>query len=232
LGIIRSGLLMEVIEDLTDQAGALPTFRSCYYILRDSGEITETKNAYKKFNAALSDERDAGRFPYGLLAPTGGESSRGIPADKLEAQLQRMRENNIPPELIDGILKVVLVEKIGLIDTIQQAVRGRLPVASPAGMVRKEWASAWLLDLEYLAGHLGADNIEITYLGDYDDGGLSIENNLHWYEEQSGVTVTKYAVTPEQADYKFLHIDGYIASVRGPVLFGQDLREYLGLDDD
>jgi hypothetical protein len=233
--IIRDGLLLEIISDLTDQAGGSPpTMRSCYYVLRDNGHIIETKNAYDKLNKSLTQERDAGRFPYGLLAPEGGEFVRGIPLDLLEEKLERIRHSNISPELIDGVLKAVLVEKIGLVDTIRRAVNGMIPVASPGGMIRKEWAWNWLRDLEWLADHLGATSIEIVYLGDYDDGGNNIRENLYWYEGMGNVTIDYYAVTNEQiamTGFDELHIDGYIASVRGPKVFGFELRQHLGLSD-
>lgn len=231
--IIRSGVLLEIIKDLTAQAGARPTLRSCYYVLLDRGLIVDRPSAYDKLNKSLTEERDADNFPYRLLSPTGGESYRGHPPDELKEIIAQIQSQNIEPELIDGKLKAVLIEKIGLVDTIRQAVEGKIPVGSPGGMVRKEWAVSWLDDLKALCADLHGELVEVIYLGDFDEGGANIESNLYWYENR-GVSINKYAVTKEQllgTGHDQMHIDGYIASVRGPELFGQELRRYLGLSD-
>lgn len=235
-GLIRSGKLLEVMRELQAQGMHRPPLRSCYYLLLDRGLIVDQPGGktYDKLDAAVSKIRDEEPevFPYGLLAPDGGTNERGLLPDELEKTIEDMRDNNVVPELCDGVLKVVLCEKAGLVDYLVAAVGGRVPVGSPGGMVRKEWAYHWLGTLRALAEKMGATRIEIVYLGDKDEGGGKImAHNSKWFPRWQGVSFEVFAVTPDQLrefHRRELHIDGYIALV-GPQEFARRLRRHLGL---
>lgn len=240
-GLIRSGRLRAVIDELRAQGMTRPTLRSCYYLLLDRRDIASGEHVYKKLDEAVSKERDKDGFPYGLLAPEGGTKTRGLLPDELEDRIRRLREKNIPPVLCDGgKLTVLLIEKAGLVDYLRAAVGGRVPVASPGGMVRKEWAVEWLGDVLSLAEHMtGKREVRIVYLGDRDvGGGAIVRESERWYPRWQGVTFERYAVTEDQLarlnqerglSLRELHIDGYIA-LRGPQVFAQEIRDYLGLE--
>lgn len=239
-GLIRSGKLREIIEELQAQGMTRPTLRSCYYLLLDRGFLLGAKKDYDNLDGVLSKERDAQGFPYGLLAPEGGTAVRGMLAKELEDHIARVQKENVEPELCDGILKVVLCEKAGLVDYLAEAVGRRIPVGSPGGMVRKEWAVDWLGRLKALAEKLESRDgrVELIYLGDYDPGGHAIRNHSReWYERWDGFTFDSFAVTEAQlsdlnrgrpSPLRTLHIDGYIALV-GPQEFVRRLRAHLGI---
>lgn len=222
--------LPRAIAQLQSQGMARPGFRSCWYLLLDWG-VLHGDSSHGNLNHLLSLARDDGSFPYGVLAPDGGESNRGLTSRELEAYLKQVQADNIEPVLVDGILKAVLIEKHGLLDYLR-GVLPEIPVASPTGQLRKEWATEWASDLEDLAAQLGATEIEITYLGDLDTWGDVIKRvNINWWMSQHGIPVDVYAVHPRQAaslGYPTLHIDGFI-SLTGPRAFAQHLRRRLGL---
>ena len=236
--LFESGRFREVVKQLNAEGWQRPTMRACWYVLTDSGEIVATEGSYKKLNEALSDLRDAGDFPYGLLSDREGTAYRGLLPDELESYLQRFEEQNVEPELCDGWLKAVLVEKVGLIDYMDEAVKSRVPVASPQGMVRKEWAVSWISELRALGRKMGAEGVEIVYIGDCDEYGAKIKAHEEGWFRSRGVEFDVWAVQPAQLRElnrkkgvirHELHADGYIVEL-GPKEFGRRLRKRLGLN--
>ena len=243
MAIISSGRLRQVIEFLNSEGWEDPTLRGCWYVLCDGGEIQETRNSYKKFDAALSIARDKNEFPYGLLSHNEGTDYRGLLPDELKRYLREFPRQNVPPELCGGILKAVMVEKVGLLKFVDMAVKGRIPVASPQGMVRKEWAVHWIQSLQDLAHRFEAElghriRVRIIYIGDCDEYGAKIKaHELQWFQSR-GVEFDLWAVQPDQlralnrAKGKHrheLHADGYIVEI-GPKEFGRRLRVHLALN--
>ena len=237
--LFTSGRFREVIRDLNAEGWQRPTMRACWYVLTDAREILLSENSYKKLNEVLSDLRDSGDFPYGLLSDREGTSYRGLLPDELKTYLEQFEAQNVPPILCRKILKVVMVEKVGLIDYIDQAVGSRVPVASPQGMVRKEWAVSWIQELKQLARRMGAERVEIIYIGDCDEYGAKIKAHEEGWFRSRGVAFDVWAVQPAQlrelnrkkgvARHE-LHADGYIVEL-GPKEFGRRLRKHLGLSE-
>lgn len=235
--IIRSGQLLMIIRELEEQGMICPTLRSCWYLLRDRGIIAETKNSYDKLVESLAKERDENRFPYGLLSDEAGTDKRGLLPTELNKIIKNLRDNNVPPELCSGILKVVMVEKRGLVDYLVTAVEKRVPVGSPEGMIRKEWAFSWIGELKDLARKMRTDRIKIIYLGDFDSYGIKIRNHANEWFPKFGVEFEAFAVSSNQlreinriknSHYAELHVDGYISLVK-PKIFAAKLRNHLGL---
>jgi DNA-binding transcriptional ArsR family regulator len=248
-GLIRDGTFQRVVDELVKQGMHRPTLRSVYYLLRDRGLITVPQQegrknkdkVYKKLDEAMSAARDADEYRYGRLAPEGGTATRGLAPDELDEHIERLRKENVAPVLCRGEFVVLLIEKAGLVDYLRDAVGGRVPVASPSGMVRKEWAYAWLGEMLKLGQRMtGHRQVHIVYLGDCDSGGRAIvKESEAWYPRWEGVTFELYAVKGTQLEalnrergtqYAELHVDGYI-SLYGPDRFARELREFLGLPE-
>lgn len=235
--IIRD-LLPGIIEELEEQGMLRPSLRSCYYLLLDRGHLLGGSKDYQALNRRLSSMRDAGDFSYGLLDGEAGTSRRGKTPEELADYLRRVEEDNVLPELVDGRLVAVMVEKAGLVDYLRKAVGWRLPVGSAGGQLRKEWAHRWIEDLLDLSIDLNGGELHIVYLGDCDRWGAHIKETTKAWIESLGVTLKVYACQPGQLQQlneerglhlEELHIDGYISLV-GPRQFAQELRRYIGLD--
>ncbi len=236
LAIIRDHL-PGIIEELEAQGMHQPPLRSCYYLLLDRGLLLGGVKDYDALDRRLSAMRDAGEFPYGLLAGDSGTDRRGMTPRELSEYLRRMEKENVPPELCDGRLKAILVEKAGLVPYLESAVDFRVPVGSAGGQLRKEWAVSWVEDLQDLAEELDGGEPHIVYLGDHDRWGSVIKRTAVEWLGARAVPVDVLAVTEAQLDalnrdrgldLEKLHIDGYIALV-GPQEFARMIRGHLGL---
>src|SRR3972149_6465745 len=112
-----------------------------------------------------------------------------------------MTKSSVPLSL--STFKDVRATKVGLLKFVDMAVKGRVPVASPQGMVRKEWAVHWIHGLQDLArrfeGELGhAVRVRIIYIGDCDEYGAKIKaHELSWFQDR-GVQFDLWAVQPDQ----------------------------------
>jgi len=230
--IVEGGTLLDIVRQLQAQGMRRPTLRSCYYLLVDRGLLDAGPGPYKKLDEFLSDARDDGTFPYGLLAPEGGQSQRGLTSVELDNYLKAVSEQNVEPRLIDGLLNAVWVEKIGLVPYIVDAVRGEVPVGSSGGNIRKEWARQWASELAALCDDLDGEGVRLLYLADHDHHGRLIADRIVEWLRPYGIETTVFAVTAKQAKAVHhrgeLHLDGYVA-LRGPQVFASDLRTELGL---
>ena len=231
--------IMAARQQLVNEGLERPTVRETLYKLLPNGMgFTKEPHGghYDTLCSFLEDCKERGLIPWGLFSPDGaGDDRTPMTSREIAERIAALRDA-MPAHLSkDGYLYGVLVEHAGMTGQVAGILDYEVGVVSSQGQIRGEHLHEVLETWADTAKELGAKEIRMVALVDYDKWGKVIfEAHERWLRAQFGIRLKLFGPTFEQIRAAHLatnedhQLDGWIAAY-GVQRFRRELRRAVGL---
>jgi hypothetical protein len=192
------GLIMQTTKKLQKEGMSHPSIRAVLYRLLS--EPGWTKKRYNTLCRRLGAWRDRGLIDFGIFTDDGG-GARDRPYTQREIQEAISNWQTTTPARLpaDGNLHALLVEHQSLVSQIEEWAGGQALVVSSAGQLRRENLWHAVRDWEMMKQELGAGEIIVYGLLDYDKGGRDIAGaHARWFQQVMKIKMVHWGLTRKQ----------------------------------
>jgi hypothetical protein len=192
------GLIMQTTEQLQAEGMSHPSIRAVLYRLLSKPGWTKAR--YNTLCRKLGEWRDRGLINFGIFTDEGGGArDRPYTPREISDYISAWKKMKPAKLLADGNLHALLVEHQSLVSQVEEWADGQGLVASSAGQLRRENLWHAVKEWQMMKDELGAKEIIIYGLFDYDQGGDYIAKaHARWFRKVMKMDMIIWGLTRKQ----------------------------------